>query len=114
MVEDRPFIGASGSGHKIVLGAAFGSEGGSSGPSPMELVLIGLGGCSGYDVSVLYRKQNSRFARDEACVSPHRSRPRLNFVVVPHGWCLLSELLKQILKFFSSGCFGEHRTLACR
>jgi putative redox protein len=49
-VEDRTFIGESGSGHKIVLGTAFGPEGRSPGPSPMELVLIGLGGCSGYDV----------------------------------------------------------------
>jgi len=49
-VEDRTFIRESGSGHKIVLGTAFGPEGRSPGPSPMELVLIGLGGCSGYDV----------------------------------------------------------------
>ena len=47
-VEDRTFIGESGSGHKIVLGTA--PEGRGPGPSPMELVLIGLGGCSGYDV----------------------------------------------------------------
>jgi putative redox protein len=49
-VEDRSFIGESGSGHKIVFGTAFGPEGRTPGPSPMELVLIGLGGCSGYDV----------------------------------------------------------------
>ena len=49
-VEDRTFIGESGSGHKIVLGTAFGPEERSPGPSPMELVLIGLGSCSGYDV----------------------------------------------------------------
>ena len=46
-VEDRTFIGESGSGHKIVLGTAFGSEGRSPGPSPMELVLIGLGAVRG-------------------------------------------------------------------
>jgi putative redox protein len=55
-VEDRTFIGESGSGHKIVLGAAFGPEGRSPGPSPMELVLIGLGGCSGYDVVHILEK----------------------------------------------------------
>ena len=43
-IEDRTFIGDSGSGHKIVLGTAFGPEGRSPGPSAMELVLIGLGG----------------------------------------------------------------------
>lgn len=45
-VEDRTFIGESGSGHKVVLGTAFGPEGRTQGPSPMELVLIGTGGCS--------------------------------------------------------------------
>jgi putative redox protein len=55
-VEDRTFIGESGSGHKIVLGTAFGPEGRSPGPSPMELVLIGLGGCSGYDVVSILAK----------------------------------------------------------
>jgi len=55
-VEDRTFIGESGSGHKIVLGTAFGPEGRSPGPSPMELVLIGMGGCSGYDVVRILEK----------------------------------------------------------
>ena len=55
-VEDRTFIGESGSGHKIVLGTAFGPEGRSPGPSPMELVLIGLGSCSGYDVVHILEK----------------------------------------------------------
>lgn len=55
-VENRTFIGESGSGHKIVLGTAFGPEGRSPGPSPMELVLIGMGGCSGYDVVHILEK----------------------------------------------------------
>jgi putative redox protein len=55
-VEDRTFIGESGSGHKIVLGTAFGPEGRSLGPSPMELVLIGMRGCSGYDVVHILEK----------------------------------------------------------
>lgn len=55
-VEDRTFIGESGSGHKIVLGAAHGPEGRSPGPSAMELVLIGMGGCSAYDVVHILEK----------------------------------------------------------
>jgi putative redox protein len=49
-VEDRTFIGESGSGHKFVLGTAFGADARTPGPSPMELMLIGMGGCSAYDV----------------------------------------------------------------
>jgi putative redox protein len=56
-VEDHTFIGESGSGHKIVLGAAHGPpEGRTPGPSAMELVLIGLGGCSAYDVVEILEK----------------------------------------------------------
>lgn len=55
-VEDRTFVGESGSGHKIVLGSAFGPEGRSPGPSPMELMLIGTGGCSAYDVIHILEK----------------------------------------------------------
>jgi putative redox protein len=55
-VEDRTFVGESGTGHKIVFGTAFGPDGRSPGPTPMELVLIGLGGCSGYDVVHILEK----------------------------------------------------------
>jgi putative redox protein len=55
-VEGRTFVGESGSGHKLVLGTAFGPEGNTPGPSPMELVLIGAGGCSAYDVVHILEK----------------------------------------------------------
>lgn len=49
-VEGRTFVGESGSGHSIVLGTASGPDGRTPGPSPMELVLMGTGGCSAFDV----------------------------------------------------------------
>jgi putative redox protein len=55
-VEDRTFVGESGTGHKIVFGTAFGAEGCTPGPSPMELVLIGAGGCSAFDVVHILEK----------------------------------------------------------
>ncbi len=55
-VEDRTFVGESGSGHKVVLGTAPGPEGRTPGPSPMELVLIGTGGCSAFDVVHILEK----------------------------------------------------------
>ncbi|WP_256750345.1 OsmC family protein [Mesorhizobium sp. Mes31] len=55
-VEERTFVGESGSGHKLVLGTALGPEGKTPGPSPMELVLIGTGGCSAYDVVHILEK----------------------------------------------------------
>ena len=55
-VEERTFVGESGSGHKVVLGTASGPEGKTPGPSPMELVLIGAGGCSAFDVVHILEK----------------------------------------------------------
>ncbi len=55
-VEDRTFVGESGSGHKIVLGTSHGENERTPGPSAMELVLLGLGGCSAYDVVSILEK----------------------------------------------------------
>ena len=53
--EERSFIGTSSTGHKIAFGAA-NSKGVKPGPSPMELVLLGTGGCSAYDVVSILEK----------------------------------------------------------
>ncbi len=53
-VEDKRFVGQSSSGHGIVV------DGSSNklGCSPMELVLVGLAGCTAYDViSILQKKR---------------------------------------------------------
>ncbi len=55
-VEERTFVGATGSGHKIVFGTAHGQAGTKPGPSPMELVLMGTGGCSAFDVVHILEK----------------------------------------------------------
>jgi len=55
-VDERSFVGQSGSGHRIVLGAAPAPGEATAGPSPMELVLMGTGGCSAYDVVHILEK----------------------------------------------------------
>lgn len=50
-VSGLRFIGASGSGHGVIMdGSQSDDPDGSLGPSPMEMLLLGLGGCSGIDV----------------------------------------------------------------
>ena len=63
--EGRSFIGTSSTGHKIAFGAA-NAEGVKPGPSPMELVLLGTGGCSAYDVVSILEK--SRQAVEDVIV----------------------------------------------
>ena len=55
-VEDRTFMGQSETGHVIPLGASVGPDGAKLCPSPMELVLIGTGGCSAFDVIHILEK----------------------------------------------------------
>jgi putative redox protein len=54
-LESRTFVGETASGHNVVLGVAH-DERPKPGPSPMELVLIGVGGCSAYDVVSILQK----------------------------------------------------------
>ncbi len=49
-IEDRNFLGESDSGHAVVMGSKGGKTGVAVAPTPMELILIGLGGCTSYDV----------------------------------------------------------------
>jgi putative redox protein len=71
-VEDRTFVGESGSGHRVVLGTAHGPDGRTPGPSAMELVLIGMGGCSAFDVVHILEK--GREAVDDVVVEVDADR----------------------------------------
>ncbi|HEY7687487.1 MAG TPA: OsmC family protein [Dongiaceae bacterium] len=55
-VEDRTFIAESGSGHLLTLGRAEAPAGGNKLISPMEMVLIGAGGCTAFDVVHILEK----------------------------------------------------------
>jgi putative redox protein len=49
-IEDRNFLGESASGHAVVMGSMGGKTGVAIAPTPMEMILMGLGGCTSYDV----------------------------------------------------------------
>jgi len=55
-VEERTFLATSGTGHSFVLGSTRGADGKSLQASPMELVLIGMAGCTAYDVIHILEK----------------------------------------------------------
>ena len=50
------FVGESGSGHAVVMDGAPELGGRNLGPRPMEMLLIGTGGCSAYDVMSMLKK----------------------------------------------------------
>ncbi len=57
-VGKREFIGETESGNKIRIDIAIEKGGENTGPAPMELILLALGGCTGLDVvSILEKKR---------------------------------------------------------
>ncbi|HLS82018.1 MAG TPA: OsmC family protein [Steroidobacter sp.] len=55
-VQDVMFIGETGSGHSIVMDGAPEAGGRNLGVRPMELLLLGLGGCSAFDVVLILKR----------------------------------------------------------
>lgn len=56
-VQDVLFVGESGSGHALVMDGAPEAGGRNLGMRPMELVLLGVGGCTSFDVVSILKKQ---------------------------------------------------------
>lgn len=55
-VQDVMFVGESGSGHAVVMDGAPDFGGRNLGPRPMEMLLLGLGGCTAFDVMHILRR----------------------------------------------------------
>ena len=56
LVEGMTFVAESGSGHAVVMDASPEVGGRDMGARPMEMVLMGAGGCSAIDVVHILRK----------------------------------------------------------
>ena len=58
--QGMAFEATAGSGHSVMLDAWPEHGGGGAGFSPMELLLVGLGGCTAMDVVALLRKMRQQ------------------------------------------------------
>jgi putative redox protein len=55
-VQDVTFLGESGSGHSVIMDGAPEAGGRNLGFRPMEMLLLGLGGCSAFDVMLILKR----------------------------------------------------------
>jgi len=55
-IDNAAFVAESESGHAFVMDGAQEGGGRNLGPRPMEVVLLGTGGCSAYDVVTILKK----------------------------------------------------------
>lgn len=55
-LDGRLFVGETGSGHAVVMDGPPDHGGRNMGPRPMEMLLLGVGGCSSFDVVDILQK----------------------------------------------------------
>lgn len=86
---DRAFVAESGSGHAVVLDGPPDGGGRNIGLRPMEMLLLGVGGCSAYDVVSILEKSRQQVSDCRVELSAERAdaipavftRIHLHFVV---------------------------------
>jgi len=55
-LDNMSFVGETGSGHSVVMDGAPESGGRNLAARPMEMVLVGMGGCTAFDVVMILKK----------------------------------------------------------
>lgn len=59
-VDNAMFLGESGSGHSVVMDGPESAGGRNMGIRPMEMLLIGMGGCASFDVMSILTKSRQK------------------------------------------------------
>lgn len=59
-LDGRAFVGESGSGHAVVMDGAPEAGGRNIGVRPMEMLLLGLGGCTAFDVVMILERMREK------------------------------------------------------
>jgi len=92
-VDGLTMVGESPSGHGVVMDGPEGFGGRNLGTRPMEMVLLGLGGCTLVDVRVMLEKARQEVTNIEVEIDAERSseipkvftKIMVNFVVTGKG-----------------------------
>ncbi len=114
-VEEETFLGLGDTGRPVVMA----SSGDGPGVGPMQLLLLGLGGCASIDVVGILRKQREPLAGLEVFVSGERGQemPRpwetihMHFVVSGDG--LSAAKVDRAVRLSVEKYCGAYATLAC-
>ncbi len=103
-VDGRMFVGETGSGHAIVMDGPPSHGGRDMGIRPMEMILLGVGGCSSFDVIEILEKGRHKVIDCVAEVTSERvdaipsvfSKIHLHFVVT--GYDLKASVVERAVK----------------
>lgn len=72
-IDGVSFVGESESGHAVVLDGAPENGGRNIGMRPMEMLLIGMGGCTSFDVVTILKKSRQSIVDCVAEISAERA-----------------------------------------
>ncbi len=92
-VENATFLGQSGSGHTVVMDGPEDHGGQNLGVRPMEMLLLGMGGCTAFDVMLILKKSRQPVDDCEVLLSAERAdtepkvftRIHVHFVISGRG-----------------------------
>ncbi len=73
-LDHMTFVGESDSGHAVVMDAAPESGGRNMGVRPMEMLLLGLGGCTAFDVVMILKKSRQAIVDCEVKIDSDRAQ----------------------------------------
>jgi putative redox protein len=72
-LDGRAFVGESASGHAVVMDGAPEAGGRNIGVRPMEMMLLGLGGCTAFDVVHILEKSREKVTGCEVKLEAERA-----------------------------------------
>ena len=72
-LDNMSFVGESASGHSVVMDGPPEAGGRDLGIRPMEMLLLGLGGCSSFDVVSMLKKGRQNITNCEVEISAKRA-----------------------------------------
>ena len=91
-LEPMGFVGEAGSGHSIVMDGSPEFGGRDMGPRPMEMLLLGMGGCTSFDVMLILQKARQQVTDCVAEITAERAETNpkvftkihVHFIVTGH------------------------------
>jgi putative redox protein len=72
-LDHMSFVGESDSGHSVVMDGAPEAGGRNLGVRPMEMLLLGLGGCTAFDVVSILQKSRQQMVACEVEIEAERA-----------------------------------------
>lgn len=102
--EGMSFIAETGSGHIVAMDGAPEGGGRNLAPRPMEMVLLGTGGCTAYDVVLILKRGRQDITGCEARLQAERAETdpkvftKINFHFVVTGRNLKLDAVERAIK----------------